>query len=327
MAITGVKAVTYRTTRLEESRVFYEHFGLPPAPAGGAGARFRLEDGAEIVLHTPQSCTFATEIGAETTWGVDTQDNLDRLVEDLARDHAIGVDGAGVHHFVTDFGLPVGLAVFDRRPVVYKPDATNAPGSIGRLNQWRKWRPRALPKTISHVVYAVDDYQHAWAFYRHRLGFRLSDHSRGLGMFLRADGANEHHNLFLLNCNYHQPAPQSFAHVCFTVEDIDELMTGAMHMARQGHASKFGLGRHRIASALFYYMDCPAGGEAEYGADSDYLDDGWVAREWDPRFGYIAWCANLPPFMQEEAAWDVRFLRNEDDVRIPDLSTYRKARA
>lgn len=324
MAITGVRSVTYRTDKVEEGRVFYEHFGLPSAPAPAGAARFVLADGAEVVLQTAADCLFTTEIAAETTWGVDTSDALARLADGLARDHTISVDAGGVHRFVTDFGLPVALATFQRKPVLNSPDPVNAPGNIQRLNQWRKWRARAQPKTINHVVYAVDDYAHAWSFFRHRLGFRLSDHSRGLGIFLRADGAPEHHSLFLLNADYHRPSPQSFAHVCFGVEDIDELMAGANHMTRVGHPSKMGLGRHRIASALFYYIDCPAGGEAEYGADTDYLDDGWVPREWDPKFGYIGWCANLPPFLQEEAAWDVRFLQSEDDVCIPDLTAYKR---
>lgn len=326
MAITGVRAVTYRTENVGAGQAFYQEFGLNPAPAAEGCARFVLPDGAEIVLEPPQRSSFGTDITAETTWGVDSADAVKRMADELARDHSIRVDAAGTHHFVTDFGLPMAFAQFQRKPVVNVPDPINAPGNIQRLNQWRKWRARAQPKTINHVVYAVDDYQHAWSFFRHRMGFRLSDHSRGLGIFLRADGAPEHHSLFLLNSNYHKPSPQSFAHVCFGVEDIDELMAGANHMQRKGHPSKFGLGRHRIASALFYYMDCPAGGEAEYGADTDYLDDGWVPREWDPKFGYIAWCANVPPFMQTEAEWDVRFLASEDDVRIPDLAAYRRPR-
>jgi catechol 2,3-dioxygenase-like lactoylglutathione lyase family enzyme len=327
MAITGVRAITYRTEQVDAARVFYEHFGLPPAPAAAGCAAFELPDGSRVLLQPPSQCGFGTEVAVETTWGVDTEEALQRLVDDLSRDHAVRRDADGTCRFVTDFGLPMALARFSRTPVLYAPDPVNAPGRVQRLNQWRKWRARARPKTINHVVYAVDDYRHAWDFFRRRLGFRLSDHSRGLGIFLRADGAPEHHSLFLLNCHYHRPGRQAFAHACFGVEDLDELMAGANHLARNGHSSKLGLGRHRIASALFYYVDCPAGGEAEYGADTDYLDDGWVPREWDPKFGYVKWCTSLPPFLQEEAAWDVRFLASEDDVRIPDLAAYRKERA
>lgn len=327
MAITGIKALSYRTDQLQASRVFFEEFGLGAPQGELERTRYTLADGASVHLLSAATAHFDTPISVETIWGVDTADNLARLVDDLARDHDLHGDEHGDVHFVTADGLPLGLGVFQRKPVLYAPDPINAPGRIARLNQWRKWRTRAQPKTINHVVYGVDDYRASWEFFRHRLHFRLSDHSRGLGIFLRADGAPEHHNLFLANCHYHAPSAPSFQHACFGVEDLDELMVGANHMARLGHKSALGVGRHRIASALFYYLPCPAGGEAEYGADTDYVDDGWIPREWDPKFGFISWCANLPPFMHTEATRDVRLLESEDDVRIPDLAAYRARRA
>ena len=323
MAITGIKSVDYRVDETSISRDFFVEFGLPLVDDTASMSTFRLLDGACVRLCTPPLAGFDTAVAVRTIWGVDKEDSLLRLLEDLARDHEIVCDGSGNHLFTTHDGLPMGLGVFDRRPVLNVPDPLNAPGRIQRLNQWRKWRFRAQPKTINHVVYGVDDYRASWEFFRYRLGFRLSDHSRGLGVFLRADGAPEHHSLFLANCHYHRPSAPSFQHACFGVEDLDELMVGANHMERLGHVSKLGVGRHRIASALFYYIDCPAGGEAEYGADTDYLDDGWVPREWDPRFGFISWCAKLPPFLHQEPPRGVRLLANEDDVDIPDLAPYR----
>ena len=325
MAITGVKSLHYRIAepeRITATRDFFTEFGLG-VPRGDSAPEFLLPDGARVRLQSPVEASFNTPVMAETIWGVRDEDALKRLLDDLSRDLALTQDALGDWHFTTPDGLPMGLGLFDRHPVLNRPDALNAPGHVQRLNQWRKWRFRAQPKTINHVVYGVDDYKASWDFFRHRMGFRLTDHSRGLGVFLRADGAPEHHSLFLVNAHYHRPSAPSFQHACFGVEDLDELMVGANHMARLGHVSKLGLGRHRIASALFYYIDCPAGGEAEYGADTDYLDDGWVPREWDPKFGYIGWCANLPPFMQQEAPRDVRLLESEDDVNVPDLVAWR----
>lgn len=317
MSIVGVKSLTYRTEALEASRKFYEDFGLPLENATGTAVSFRLADGAQVRLLPASACGFQGQVHVETTWGVSDADALKRLADDLSRDHALTVDAAGDIHLTTATGIPLALGLFTRQPVMNRPDPVNAPGSVTRLNQWRKWRMRATPKTINHVVYGVDDYMEAWSFFRHRLGFRLSDHSRGLGVFLRADGCHEHHNLFLSNAHFRGPGQIAFQHVCYGVEDLDEIMAGANRMARQGYKSTLGLGRHRIASALFYYLDCPAGGEAEYGADTDYLDDGWVPREWDPKFGYIAWAGNLPPYMMDEAPMDVRMLASEDDVRPP----------
>lgn len=318
MSIVGIKKVTYRLEDLEPSKKFYEAFGLPLGSAQSGDVRFALDDGSVVRLTTAHHAGFKSAIHVETTWGVATARDLQHLVDDIARDHEVWTDRDGDVHFVTAFGLPVALGVFDKKAIVNRPDPLNAPGAINRLNQWRKWRFKAVPKTMNHVVYGVDDYVEAWGFFRHRLGFRLSDHSRGLGVFLRASGCQEHHNLFLSKASFRGPREPEFQHVCFGVEDLDELMVGANQMARQGYVSKFGLGRHRIASALFYYLDFPGGGEAEYGADTDYLDDGWVPREWDPKFGYINWTANLPAFMQDEAPRDVRLLESEDDVRLPE---------
>jgi len=123
------------------------------------------------------------------------------------------------------------------------------------------------------VVFQVPDYEKSWAFYRDRLGFRLSDIQKTFGIFGRAPGAVDHHNIYFLNANLPFPGMDGrcrFDHVNYGVEGLDEIMVGANHMTRCGwEPSHLGLGRHRVDSALFYYMPCPAGGEAEYGADAD----------------------------------------------------------
>ena len=105
-----------------------------------------------------------------------------------------------------------------------------------------------------------------------------------------------------------------FHHANFGVEDIDEIMVGANHMVRKGWPpSHQGLGRHRIDSALFYYLPCPAGGEAEYGADADAVDDSWIPRHWtNPLFAYAHFVSNLPPCLLDEPSWDFRYLTGDD---------------
>jgi hypothetical protein len=247
----------------------------------------------------------------EVVWGVDTPESLETLVRGLDVDFEVRRDDDGTAHFVTDFGLPMGLRLFSRKPVVTAPDPVNSPGRINRLNHHRKWRLRALPKVIAHVVFAVPNHEGASTFMMDRLNFRLSDSQRGVGKYLRADGTNSHHSILLLNANAPFPDMDGqlrFHHANFGVEDIDEIMVGANYMVRQGwEKSHLGLGRHRIDSALFYYLPCPAGGEAEYGADADYVDDGWVPREWsEPLFGYAHFVHNLPPFLMRAPAWGVQ---------------------
>ena len=146
-----------------------------------------------------------------------------------------------------------------------------------------------------------------------RLGFIMTDEQVGFGMYLRASGTNNHHNLLLLNAAAPLPDMDGklrFHHANFAVEGLDEIMAGANHMTRRGwEPSHFGLGRHRVDSALFYYLPCPAGGEAEYGADSDAVDDAWVPRRWPvPLFAYAHWVHDLPPFLREPPSWQIEYM-------------------
>lgn len=318
MPITGIESMIYRVGDVAHCTRYFEDFGLPLKSSSAASARFELGEGSQVVIrHRDDPTLPATPMEGDgvcqVIWGVDDERSLEELAAALAKVVDVTRASDGTVHFTTPFGIPMGLRLFHRRPVVYAPDPVNAPGRINRLNQHRKWRERARPKVINHVVWAIEDYEGGFAFMRDHLGFRLSDHQRGFGMYLRADGSHNHHNLFLINAKAPFPGMDGkvrFHHANFGVEDIDEIMTGANYMTRKGWSpSHLGLGRHRIDSALFYYLPCPAGGEAEYGTDSDYLDDNWIPRDWiNPLFGFASFTHNLPPFLAQEPDWDFRYI-------------------
>ena len=162
-----------------------------------------------------------------------------------------------------------------------------------------------------HIGVIVLDYVGMLEFLRDRLGMIYTDHSRGFAIMARCDGCNEHHSIFVINASAMKLDACGTHHVSFGVEDIDEIMTGANYMARRGwdeqSHSSFGLGRHRMSSALFWYYDCPAGGETEYLTDSDFLDDNWVPRAWQPTFGATIWSSKLLPFQMKEPVWEFSF--------------------
>jgi len=312
MSIVGIESVTYGVDDILACTRFYERFGLPLAESSTERAMFQLAEGSRVVLlaHDDPALPprYAPGNGVrEVIWGVSDARSLDALERDLGRDRAVMRDQNAIVRCADDAGIALGFKVFERKSLLSAPSPTNAPGLPRRQNQHRKWYRRAEPKLIYHVVFRTPNHARAAQFYRERLGFRLSDVSRGLGMFMRADGHSAHHNLFLM-----ESPTLAFDHVCFGVEDIDELMTGANRMRTGGYVSKNGLGRHRIGSALFYYLDNPCGGEAEYGADMDQLDDRWIAREWEPLFGLLSWAAQPPAFMPHEASWDARIIVDEE---------------
>jgi len=294
--LLGVASLVYGVDDLDSCTRFFEDFGLQLAEKGPDASRFALPEGSSIILrrrddpHLPPP--FLRQSGPrEIIWGVDSQPSLQSLLSDLRRDREVHLDGDGTAHCQDEAGLRIGFRVFER----HAPEPVQAPrenhlGQVVRWNCHRTWYEAARPKQINHVVFGVPDVDRAAAFYTGRLGFRVTDIMRGFGLFMRCDGRHDHHNLFLLKL------PQlTFSHVSFGVESIDELMIGANDMQRRGWSSDVGLGRHRISSLLFYYIACPAGGQAEYSADSDYLTDDWKPRLWDAEFGHYHWLAAPPP--------------------------------
>jgi catechol 2,3-dioxygenase-like lactoylglutathione lyase family enzyme len=327
MAITGIESLVYGVDDVAVCTRFFEDFGLPLIARTASVSTFRLEEGSRVILRhigdpaLPSSKVVGTGVH-EVVWGVDSSDSLESLAADLGRDRSLRRDADGTVHFLTDCGLPFALRVFRRNMVVTAPDPLNAADKVNRLNRPRRWRLRACPKTINHVVFNVLDFEKSFAFVRDRLQFRATDFQRGFGIYARCDGANQHHNLFLIDASLKFPGFDGqvrFNHANFGVEDVDEIMIGANHMERQGWPKAvLGLGRHRIDSALFLYLPCPTGGDAEYGADADYVDDGWVPRDWiNPLFGFLTFAHNMPPFFMNAPTWDVQFHADFAPPRVP----------
>lgn len=316
MAIIGIERVQYRVEDLSLCTRYFEDYGLRLHDRTDAEARFELPDNSAVILrHISDPIPGSQLVGQgihEVVWGVDTEAHLAKLVARVAQDREVRVDEEGVYHFIADGGLCMGLRHWhEKRAVVTSTDPVNSPGNINRINAHRRWVVRARPRSMSHVVFILPQYEECFAFLNERLGFTLSDRQRGMGLYVRAPGTVDHHNIFLLNANGGVPGVDGtmrFHHINFTVTDLDEIMAGKNYMERRGWAkSIWGLGRHRIASALFCYLPFPGGGEVEYGADSDALTDDWVPRDFDRNFGFAQWVHDIPEFWIGGPTWDVEF--------------------
>ncbi|MBA2933498.1 VOC family protein [Sphingomonas sp. CGMCC 1.13654] len=318
MAIIGIETVRYCVEDVALCTRYFDDFGLPLDERGPDRATFLLPDNSKVILQSladvpVEGSRLAGPGVHEVIWGVDTRSSFDRLVAGLSADRDVRIDDAGTAHFVCDDGLAMGLKVWDdHREVRTATDPVNSPGNIRRMNTHRKWIARARPKYIQHVVFMSPDVEASFVFMRDRLGFRMSDHQRLLGIFARADGTTDHHNIYFLNANAPFPGADGrlrFHHVNYAVTDLDEIMVGKNYMERKGwDRSIWGVGRHRIASSLFLYLPAPTGGEAEYGADSDAIDDNWIPRSWEPLFGIAHWMHEMPAFWSQGADWDVGFV-------------------
>jgi catechol 2,3-dioxygenase-like lactoylglutathione lyase family enzyme len=323
MAILGVESVEFGVDDVATCTRFWNDFGLNQVAQDDATSVFEVASGSRVIVMGGDDArlpkrNFPGNGVRRTVWGVDTADNLETLVRGLEEVVTVRRDADGSAFFQAPDGQHLGLRVWAKRRVLSNPDPVNGPDNIKRMNQWRQWRHKAIPKTINHVVFFSPDYVGSFEFYRDRLGFRYSDHSKGVGIFARADGTNEHHSIFWVNCDLpFAPDAHGFMHIAFGMDDIDEVMLGANTMEKRGWKntsmnSSGGISRHRISSAIYYYMDNPGGGEAEYHADTDYLDDNWVPRAWDFKFGSLLWAAKIPPiFAGDDIPWDVTFDADE----------------
>lgn len=308
MSINGIQSVIQGVDDLDLCERFFSDFGLLIAHSTPHERVFSLEEGCKLVLRHADdpslpSAWYEGQGMREIVLGVDTVAALEELVRGLSSDRTVRRDPDGTAHFRADDGTAFGLIVYQRHPLESRPDPVNAPGHITRPNRSRQWRTGARPKRISHVVLCGPDYAASARFVRDRLGFRLSDHQPGFAAFMRADGTSEHHTIAFTHAN-----AARYHHMAFTVDDIDEVMAGANHMKRRGWTTQgihveAGLGRHRVSSALFYYLKSPGGGEAEYSADSDCLDDEWEPRVWYGLFGYSMWTHEIPAALAKEDAW------------------------
>lgn len=316
MAIVGVQSAVYGVDDLAVCEKFFADFGLVVSSQSADEIDYELPEGSHVILRRSRDPSLPTAFASgpgirRVIWGVDTKANLDAVEAELSRDRAVTRDADGTIYTEDDAGLAIGFRVFTRNKLVSEEEFTNAPGLPRRWNKHRKWFNRAKPQLIHHVVFGFPEFDKAAAFYKDRLKFRVTDVARGRGIFLRADGRSDHHNIF-----WAKTEKPTFMHVSFGVENLDELLSGANHMQRQGWNSKLGLGRHRISSTIYFYIENPAGGEAEYSADTDCLDDNWQPRIWEPLFGNQHWVADLPAFLATPPNEDVRLLADE----MPELA-------
>lgn len=333
MSILGVESVVFGVEDLALHTRFWTDFGLVAEHADDAETVFRLPSGSRVILYRhgdarlPSPDPFPGDGIKETVWGVADQAALDRYAASLASEVPVVIEADGTVRCVCPDGQPIALRLWTKRPFVSEASPVNTPTSYPRFNQHRIWRHKCLPKTINHVVFFSQDYVSSFEFYERHLDFRYTDHSKGTGIFARADGTYEHHSIFWVNCDLPiAPDHFRFMHIAFGCDDIDEVMLGANIMEARGWKntsmnSSGGISRHRATSAIYYYCDIPGkAGEAEYHADSDYLDDNWVPRAWDFRFGSLLWSNNAPPiFRGDNIPWDVTF-----DLDRKSFEPYRK---
>lgn len=285
MNIIGVESLIYGSEDVDAGIRFFQDWGIPLSERNGRGAVFTLPDGTTVVIRPIDDADLPPPAVPgptvrETIWGVDSRRTLDAVKAALSKDREVTQTSDGVLHAADNHGYRIGFCVSARVAHTLHLPATNTVGAVQRRDQRAEGvvTRRARPERIGHVVFwAPGDLDHAARFYMERLGFKLTDAVKGLGMFLRCGASHDHHNLFLQQ----RGEFAGFQHVSFEVADFDEVMMCGNHMEAQGWKSHLGPGRHVLGSNLYWYFWNPAGGVAECFSDMDYITDDWVPKYHD----------------------------------------------
>ena len=212
----------------------------------------------------------------ETVWGVQDQATLDQIAAELRQDRTVDVvDGQLRSH--DDDGYPIAFQVTCRTPLAPQPSLVNVPGMppMRPANAIADYTAAPDLMTLGHHVFYTRDLERGVAFYE-RLGFYVTDRFTGTGAFLRSAGCPEHHNLYLI---YRPEQPLGLNHIAFHVRDHLALMLAGKRFLQRGGVSAWGPGRHIFGSNHFWYFKSPFGGNLEYDADIDVVDERWEPRE------------------------------------------------
>ncbi len=285
MDILGVDLAILGVDDLDAARRFCGDFGLAEAEGGKAGATFETQDGTAIALcGAGNSSLPPTTLGGstcrETVWGVRDQDALDRIGAELSRDRQIRRDAAGVLHSTDDDGLAIAFRVTRRHPFDAQPARINVAGCEPQrgVNRRIDLKVPVVPRSVGHIVFFSPNPKRSAEFYTERLGFRLTDTFQdNRGVFARAQGSHDHHNLFFIGTD---KMPPSLHHIEFHVTDFNEVMIGGKKLTDRGWKTANGPGRHVLGSNYYWYFKTPCGGAFELGADIDFVDDDWVPGNW-----------------------------------------------
>jgi catechol-2,3-dioxygenase len=133
MPIGSVESVVYGTDDLDAAVAFYDDFGLTLASRTDTEAVYVLDEGSRVIIRLADDPSlpaphFSGNGVRETVFGVGSMAELDRLEASLSIDREVRRDVDGSIHFTSDCGIPLGVRVWRRNPVLYSPDPVNAAG-------------------------------------------------------------------------------------------------------------------------------------------------------------------------------------------------------
>ncbi|MCC2033236.1 VOC family protein [Microbacterium allomyrinae] len=281
MAIERIESVVYGVDDLDECARFFEDFGLELVDRTDTRVVLTTQVKQRLVLKRNDDPSLPRAVETtpgirEVVWGVDSQEALDALVEELRTDREVTIDEDGIAHTYDETGFGLALAVTAPEQLAYDPRRYNSSGRIERWNLPHTPIADIRPIRICHVALNIpkEGWEQASAFYCDRLNFRAVDIVKPMGVFMQIEGDDDQHNFLLC----HRPDRAGTNHTSYEVSGFDDVIEGGNHMIQKGWREARRLGRHTVGSNVFRFIHSPAGGRVEYAADMDRVDDAYPSR-------------------------------------------------
>jgi catechol 2,3-dioxygenase-like lactoylglutathione lyase family enzyme len=181
--------------------------------------------------------------------GADDAAAVDRLAAELAAERVRFVSEPGALQLP---GGGYGFRFFDPDGRVIEVASDVTP----RL--YREIEPEeAIPRKLSHIVLMSPHAEQTLAFYREKLGFRVSDVILGGLTFMRC--TTDHHGVAI-----GQAANASLNHVAFEVRGIEEQMRATGRLLRAGKIMRSGFLRQYVGDQTSSYFYDPNGNVSEF---------------------------------------------------------------
>ncbi|TWB02432.1 VOC family protein [Bradyrhizobium stylosanthis] len=283
MKIVGPDELVFGVDSVEACAAFIADFGLKHVGEKDGSGLYEALDGTGLSIYPKGDPSLPPPLPTgnmlrRTIYGVEDQQTLDQIKDELSKDRQVQVQPDGTVEAVDDLGFALGFRITRRRKLNLLAERINSPGAApqrGFNEIGANEDAAALPRTLSHVVYFVPDAAKMEAFYIQRLGFTVMDRFTGGGPFLRPASNTDHHTLFLIQTPEYMKGIEHFA---FHMQGPTELMLAGSRMVKKGYQSFWGPGRHKFGSNWFWYFNSPMGTHAEFDADMDVFDDKWEPR-------------------------------------------------
>ncbi len=280
MNILGPDLLVFGVDDVDACKQYVLDYGLIESDEN----RYVAQDGTGIEIYDKSDARLpeVLETGAsirKTIYGVKSQQDLDEIKAEIGKDRTVKELGDGSIEFVDDLGFVLGFQITLRTSLDLPAEKINAPGAspqreVNKTGVSKDDNPK--PRSLSHVVYFVPDYEKAEAFFRDRLGFVTTDRFTHVGPFMRPAGTLDHHTVFFIQTPPHM---QGIEHFTFHMGGPTDVVTAGNRMVNKGYQSFWGPGRHIFGSNWFWYFKSPFGCNMEYDADMDLHDKAWQARE------------------------------------------------